>query len=219
MLKVVASLFVIFMAAPASAQSCPDFFRFVDFGLKDRDGTVHRGGPHLRAESLEGRPLLLRELSECLPVRDMSVDGHGNPIPVVAAVTYDPAKTGIDLTALHVKSVQDTVAAAQDNAADHLTRLGRLGAQRVQQQEFLCVTFADAPETSCQLTSPYPGNVPLVVYCDRLACDAPVLAVNDQVIVQATWDRTGQDPETLGHDILTRIRQIREFLDPLSSAF
>jgi len=34
----------------SNAQTCPDYYRFVDFGLEDDSGVMYRGGTLLRAE-------------------------------------------------------------------------------------------------------------------------------------------------------------------------
>ena len=57
MLRVIASVLFILFASQANAQSCPDYYRFVDFGLKGNDGVIYRGGPTFRAENLSGELL------------------------------------------------------------------------------------------------------------------------------------------------------------------
>lgn len=40
MLRAIASFLLILCASQASPKNCPDFFRFVDFGLGGRDGAI-----------------------------------------------------------------------------------------------------------------------------------------------------------------------------------
>ena len=220
-LRAIASLLLIFCASQASAQNCPDFFRFVDFGLEGRDGAISRGGPIFRAESLSGQPLLLRDRTECLGVREVSVDGRGNPIPVVTSIQYSPEKTNIDLTELRVAVVDDTETAAEKNARIHRAGLKQSDTEITRGANFFCASFKESLEMSCQLESPYPGNIALVVYCDALQCTMPVLAIDEQILVSAVWASGGSflsDPATAGPDIFDKIQRIHDFLGPLSSA-
>ena len=97
----------LFVAGGAAAQSCPDFYRFVDFGLKGQDGIIYRGGTLLRAENTNREALLLTERTTCLDVTILAKDGRGNPVPVVSSINYDPAKTGLGLDELRVTSEQN----------------------------------------------------------------------------------------------------------------
>lgn len=222
MRKAIVSLLLFFAAGPASAQTCPEFFRFVDFGQKDSSGVIYKGGPTLRAESLSGQPLLLLERTECTNVRDLAVDGRGNPIPVVKSVTYDPAKADVAVRELRVAIADDTKAIADQNAALHLTALQEVGSQVTRGQDFLCVSSEELSGLSCQLESPYPGGVPLVVYCDDVDCKMPVLAIDRRIFVSAARPHsgtTGPKPADIGAVISDVIQQIHSFLDPLSAAF
>ena len=68
----VASLALLFCASVASAQSCSDFYRFVDFGLTGSEGATYRGGVVLRAEGFDGAPLLLTDQTVCCNLRDLA---------------------------------------------------------------------------------------------------------------------------------------------------
>lgn len=220
MFRVLATVFAGLCAGPCLAQSCPEFFRFVDFGLQSRDGALHRGGAIFRAESFDGRPLLDRPATQCLAVRDVARDGRGNPIPVVSAVSYDPDQTGLELRELHVMRVEDATDVAVDSAQGHQSRLESVAVQKVQGAAFLCVFSSGDMQISCQLESPYGGTAPLVVYCGGARCDMPAMAINAHILVRAVWHMDGvqvDDPLGTGHAILERVRQIHGFLTPLSS--
>lgn len=220
MLRAIAPFLFIIATGQAQAQSCPDFFRFVDFGLEARDGTLHRGGTILRAESFEGEPLLLREKTLCRAVQEVSKDGPGNPIPVVSSIDYDPAKTGIPLIELRILSVKDATAQAEENAAAHRAALDRPDTEITRGSNFLCAAQPEPGTLSCQLLSPYPGNAPLVVYCDALRCEMPGLAINTRLLARAAWTNASAgagSAEAAGTDILSTLEQIHGFLTPLSS--
>lgn len=222
MRKILTLLFFAALAGPLQAQTCPDFFRFVDFGLIDGDGNTYRGGPVFRAEGFDETPLLLRDQTECTDVRDVLKDGRGNPIPVATRITYDPAQTGLALQGLHVSAVGDTAQTAAENASAHLALLAQPGSTTARGDSFLCAQNPDADTISCQLASPYPGNTPLVVYCNATSCDMPVMAINDRLMVSAAWSRPGA-PSTdlirIGADMSDRVRQIHAFLTPISSGW
>jgi hypothetical protein len=204
----------------ASAGDCPGFFRFVDFGLTAPDGSVNRGGPTYRAEGFDGQALLIRDLTVCRAVRDLAVDGRGNPIPVVTSTSYNPEKTGIDLEDLRLVAVDDAASETERNAAGHRARLERPDAVITQGSNHLCASLGASGTTSCQLVSPFGGNDALVVYCDAGACRMPALAVREQIIAAASWRPSPaalSDPEVLASEIAGRVRQIHDFLAPLSS--
>lgn len=202
-------------AGQVSAQGCPDFFRFVDFGLEDRNGVFSRGGPLLRAESLGGTPLLLRDQTTCREVRDIASDGHGNPIPVVTGVSYDPARVQLGLSALHVRFAADTGESTQAAVRTHQDRLARADVRVIRGERFLCAQAGSVDQISCQLVSPYPGNRALVVYCEDGACSLPALAMNDRMQISANWERTAQDPEKVAAQMMRMVAGIHAFLEPL----
>lgn len=218
MLRIIVSLLFVTFASPLSAQSCPKFFRFVDFGLKANDGVVYRGGPIFRAESLEGQPLLLRERTQCRTVPEIAKDGHGNPIPVVTDVFYNPERTGFALDELRLGTSERTADIAEDSAATHKMALAKSGAVTAQGTDFLCASLPG--EISCQLRSPYGGTIPLIVTCTMGKCTMPVLAITDQIFASSDWaieDVILKDPETAGLAISKKIQSIHAFFEPLSS--
>lgn len=209
------------MAVQASAQSCPDFFRFVDFGLEGRDGVTYRGGPVLRAEGFSGTPLLFRDMTECVAVPQMASDGHGNPIPVVKSISYDPIKTGIELTALNVAITEDAAAFAETHAQPHRRQLGRSGTATARSDRFLCAEPREGGMLSCQVQSPFVGSTDLVVYCDQGTCTMPVMALNEQIFTSAVWTVEAEfleDAQAAGADISRKVQQIHDFLEPISSS-
>lgn len=221
MLKPLAALFLILCAGQASAQNCPDFYRFVDFGIEGNDGVIYRGGPVFRAEGLDGHPLLLETRTRCLPISDILKDGHGNPIPLVSSINYDPARTDIALTGLRVAATANAQEAAEDSATAHRAALALAGADLTKGESSLCVDHPGDDAVSCQLVSPYPGNAALVVYCDAETCMMPTMAVSEKIIVAADW---ASDPSFLttkariGPALIQKISEIRDFINPLSAS-
>ena len=223
MIRITAAIIFILFVNQANAQTCPDFYRFVDFGLKGNDGVIYRGGPTFRAESFSGELILLEKQTKCLKVPEVSKDGHGNPIPVVTSINYDPAKTGIDLNQLRLSIVDDTENAANENASIHQARLAKPNSiASTQGSNFLCASTKDTNQLSCQLVSPYAGNVSLVVYCDALECRMPVLAINKEIQISAVWESSEgfiNTPENTGLVISNKVQKIKDFLTPLSASF
>ncbi|WP_342070711.1 hypothetical protein [Yoonia algicola] len=217
MLRIIVAALLAFCASVASAQSCPAFYRFVDFGLMGSDGAVYRGGTVLRAESLEGAPLLMTERTLCRDVRDVAVDGRGNPIPVVTAVRYDPAAAGLDLRALGVAIYEDTAVVADENAQAHLAKLDDPDVTLTRGTDFLCASLQG--RLSCQVQSPFANAAPLVVYCDAGGCRMPVMAINNALAVSADWATDASDPALIGAQTSRTAKDIYDFLVPLSAAF
>ena len=213
----VASLVWLFCASVASAQSCPDFYRFVDFGLTGSDGVTYRGGVVLRAEGFDGAPLLLTDQTVCRDVRDLAVDGRGNPIPVVTAIRYDPQAAGVDVVELGVALFEDTAAAAHENAAAHMLKLSDPDVILTRGDDFLCAAVQG--RLSCQVQPPFPNQAPVVAYCAAGLCRMPVMAINNDLAVSAVWTGDVADPAAIGADASQTVRQIHDFLVPLSAAF
>jgi len=222
MRRLLATLALVLCASQAGAQSCPDFFRFVDFGLEASDGVTYRGGIVLRAESFSGAPLLIRDQTVCLQAQDVAIDGRGNPIPLVTSVTYDPAQTGLSVLELQVWATGDTTAAAAQSAGAHLAALDSGDVRVTRGADFLCVMSDTTSGISCQLQSPFPGPAALVAYCDASVCTMPVMAISKKLSVRAVWSNSGAlagDPDALGRSLSAKIQQIHGFLVPLSAAF
>lgn len=214
------SLLLLFFNAQAKAQDCPAFFRFVDFGLEAPDGTLHRGGPTYRAEGFDGQALLIRDLTVCTKVPNLAVDGHGNPIPVVTSVNYRPEQTGAELLELHLMTVEDVALETERKARDHRARLEQPDAVATRGPDRLCASLEVSDAFSCQLVSPFGGNLALVVYCTPLQCRMPALVVKANIIAAATWSPSptaAKDAEAWASEIVDRVQQIHDFLAPLSS--
>lgn len=214
------SLLLMLFGTQASAQDCPDFFRFVDFGLEAPDGTIHRGGATYRAEGFDGQALVIRELTICRDVRELAVDGRGNPIPVVTSINYSPEKTGIDLTELRLAAVDDIASETERNASGYRARLDQPDVVTTQGSDHLCASLKRADTFSCQLVSPFGGNLPLVVHCTPSECRLPVLAVKQNIAAAASWrpsEAAMKDPEAWASEIVERVQQLHDFLAPLSS--
>jgi hypothetical protein len=214
------SLLLMFFNAQANAQNCPEFFRFVDFGLEAPDGTIHRGGPTYRAEGFDGQALLIRDLTVCREVRNLAIDGRGNPIPVVTSINYSPEKTGIDLKELRLTIVEDVAAETERTASGHRARLERSNVVATRGPDRLCASLEGSDAFSCQLVSPFGGNLALVVYCTPLECRMPALVVKANIVAQASWvpsEAAIKSPELWAMEIADRVQEIHDFLAPLSS--
>ncbi len=213
MYKIITSLLVVLCASEASADSCPDRYRFVDFGLEDSDGIIRRGGTILRAFDLEGTHLLVPERTICLSVDEVARDGRGLPIPVVSSVDIDPKVTAIDLTELRLRAVKDVAAAAEANASLHHEKLAQSGTITTRGQNFLCASTNGTDDLSCQISTPYGGNVPLVIYCDAQLCEMPVMGRDEQLVGSAAWRREAADPGAAGIEISDKVQRIHDFLE------
>jgi len=217
---ILASVLTLLLNSQASAEKCPDFFRFVDFGIEAADGTFTRGGPIFRAEGFDGQALLIRDLTVCRIVRDLTPDGRGNPIPVVASVNYNPEKTGMNLKELRLMLLENPVSETERNAAEHRARLEDPNAHVTRGSNYLCVSLNGSKRTSCQVTSPFGSNLALVVHCDPVGCRMPVLWVKGRVSAAATWLPSAvalADHEALASEIVYKIQGVHDFLAPLSS--
>ncbi|MFK7876267.1 MAG: hypothetical protein AB8B71_10875 [Paracoccaceae bacterium] len=202
------------------ADICPDFFRFVDFGLQDRNGTFLRGGVLLRAEGLNGATLVSSGQTVCRDVQDIARDGHGNPIPVVHSLAYDADRLDIDVSELQVSFAIDSRVAAEQAAKPHQDHLATAARRQVRGLTSLCSVSTQSRALSCQLVSPYPGNVALVVYCDEATCHMPSLAIHPQILVEAKWeapDLDWENPQQFGPSLSAKVRSIHTFLKPLTS--
>lgn len=225
MLKFIASIILILFASQANAKeasvkNCPDFYRFIDFGIVGNDAEIYRGGPVFRAEGFNGQPLLLTQQTQCLTVHEVSKDGHGNPIPVVTSINYNPEKTDIELRELRVAISDDTELAANNNAELHEERLEQGKIRLTRGSSFLCASTNEQQELSCQMVSPYAGNVPLVIYCDTSKCTMPVLVINQKILASASWDFKQtllNTPELASVKLSNKVQQIHDFLESISS--
>ena len=181
------------------------------------DGVTYRGGTVLRAESFDGAPLLLTEQTVCRDVRDLAVDGRGNPIPVVMGVSYDPAEAGVDVAELGVALMGDSSVAADASAAAHLAKLGAVDVVLTRGDDFLCAELQG--RLSCQVQSPFENTLPVVVYCNEGLCLMPMMAINATLAVRASWSNDVADPAAIGAQASQKAQDIHDFLVPLSAAF
>ena len=206
------------IAAVAQAQTCPDFLRFADFGIEQADGSFSRGGVILRGIGADagGDPILKLDETECRDVTDLLKDGRGNPIPVVTHIAYDTAKAGLDLIELSLSYSKDARRDAAENLKAHLANTER--DEVILARTSLCAIGEEA--LSCQLVSPYPGNVELVVYCEGATCQMPVLAVAETIYVSASWEMDWTDGKVdAGERLTEKVQEVHEFLEPMSTGF
>lgn len=217
--RLAAALLVVICASQAQAQaleqeqSCPSFYRFVDFGLKGRDGVLRRGGTIFRAFRADGIHLLRPESSTCLEVEELARDGRAHPIPVVSSIGIDAQIAGLDLTELRLAASEDMVTLAAAKAASHRENLARTDAIIARGESFLCARSSEPETVSCQMLSPHPGNFPLVVYCGAGRCTTPVMARDEQLFVTASWRHRATDIEELADEISNKLKQIHTFFE------
>jgi len=212
MLKFLATAIALTLSSPASADTCPDFFRFADFGSPDSDGVLRRGGTILRAFVDGGTPLVRFETAECRDVDILSKDGRGLLIPVVASVDIDVSVATLDLTTLRMFATDDPATTANAAAAQHRRALSLADTIQTRGPNFLCASLPDTPDTSCQILSPYDPAIPLVVYCDAQICTMPALVHGGNVALQATWPRAAISLDALGAEASDQIQTIVDFL-------
>ncbi len=207
-----AVLVALTLALPSAghAAPCPDFFRFVDFGIETPGGVVP-GGPTFRAEGFDGAPLLVSGKTECRAAERTARDGPGNPIPIVARMRYAPEATGLNLTELALFSSADIAGAAEAAASAHRVRLDDPLTEILRTETSLCLRDAEA--LSCQIVSPAGGPFAPVVYCADGLCRMPFLALNEKVAASAAWPAE----EMSGTDLITQVQAIYDFLAPLTS--
>lgn len=205
------------VANQSHAADCPAFYRFVDFGLQDNAGQTYRGGRIMRVEGFDGRQLMQPDQSLCLPVRDTLTDGHGNPMPVVARIGYDPSATGLDLQALQVFAADSMAETAGTAAQPHRSSLALAQTRVTKGTDHLCASPVQGGRVSCQVASPFDPQYPLVVYCEVGVCRMQVMVLDAQLGVFAAWPQSATDPEVIGGDIVKTVAGIAAFLRPLSA--
>ncbi len=204
------------LSGPAQAGTCPDFYRFVDFGQIDASGRVVKGGPVFRVENLDGAPMLIRDRTMCLPITDLFEDGHANPIPVVSRFDYDPDKTSLDAKLLSLSATDDAVGAAGTAGNAHRKLVERPEIQTAQGPDFLCALAPADHSISCQVLSPYRADDPLFVTCRASECHMPALAFDARISVAARWQSPladGSDPGAIGRSVSDMVRRIHDFLE------
>lgn len=212
--KLIAALFLVLFAQTASAEACPDKYRFVDFGLKDSQGVLRRGGTIFRAFDTKNRHLLLRDSVICHAVEENAKDGRALKIPVVSRIEIDLSIAALGFTRLQMLASDDLTAVAESNAIPHRDTLSSADVTKVQGASYLCASSANSGVISCQVQTPYAPTVPLVIYCDAARCQMPVLGFNAKVIIDAEWKRTAIDAHTLGSEIMEKLQELQDFLKP-----
>ena len=201
-----------FMAGAAQAEGCPDFYRFVDFGLDAGAGIVTRGGPIFRVESFEGEALQ-DAATICRDVYPVAADGHGNPIPVVSRLSYDPEALDLPVDRLDLWQRADSAADAMAVERRHRRVVAR-GAVR---SDALSLCAVEGAMTSCQVASPLGAEVPVIVICDAGRCAATSIAVHPRIALSAEWDQADAGPVS-GADAAARVERIIATLRTLTTA-
>jgi hypothetical protein len=203
------------LGGAAAAQSCPGYFRFVDFGISEPSGALIRGGTVFRVE-VDGAIVLKDGSGLCRDVEPVFRDGRNHPIPVVDAFGYIPELVASHLTDMTVtRAWEQPENLAQENARPHRSALDMAGAQIMIGTDFLCVGPArtDTRTVSCELVNPFDRTFPLVIYCSAGACQMPVLAVDDTIILGAAWMFPEHAPiESIGKVASETVRAIHVFI-------
>jgi hypothetical protein len=211
--KIVLILLLAAFATQASAGTCPDRYRFVDFGLEGRDGVIRRGGTVLRAFDENNIHLLQPQATVCLSVERLAVDGRALPVPVVSGVAFDLDIVEIGLTTLEIVAVEDVAQAGETNAEQHRLRLSQSNVRSIRGEDFLCAFAQNSDEVSCQVVSPYRTSAALVVYCDEQICRMPALGIDGQLIATAVWPRGTGAADAIGTEVSKTVRGIFSFLE------
>lgn len=205
-------------AQSAPVGTCPDYYRFVDFGLVAQDGSIHRGGPTFRVENLAGQQLILPQHTTCLSLRETAVDGHGNPIPVVSSVSYDQNNVDQRVRSLRLSPVDDPETFLANIAEQHHLRLAAESAVVLLGSDYLCVSALTPSAFSCQFVSPFGAQQAPIVYCTQNQCTLPAMAIKDRIFATARWD---QPVQSLAHaeavTIKNMLSALHDFLTPLTS--
>ena len=133
----------------------------------------------------------------------------------------DSDRAALDLVELRVRSLEDSHAAAEESAATHRQRLDQSDDNIGRGDAFLCAGIKADQSFSCQVVSPYEGNAALVIYCTTMQCEMPVMAINQQLAVSATWDRepdaNDEAIEDAGVAVVNKVAEIHNFLEPITS--
>ncbi|MEO9651871.1 MAG: hypothetical protein ABJ360_24915 [Roseobacter sp.] len=208
-------LFVLNLSAPqVVAQSCPDYFRFVDFGISGADGALQRGGPVFRVVE-DGVSLLGGSPVTCLNIPYMFTDGHSLAIPVVTDIGYAPHLVAPNLSELAVKTVYgEARGQAEQNARAHRALLNKAAIQVTRGSDFLCAAQSATTEVtvSCEIINPYDPAFPLVVYCSEQVCRMPVMAIDGTLKIAARWRNLETiDGAAIGPSISEMVTQIHAF--------
>lgn len=137
--KIIASLLFVLFAPSASPNSCPAKYRFVDFGLEDRQGILRKGGTIFRAFNAENTRLLKRDSVICHIVEENAIDGRALKMPVVSSIEIDLAVASIDFTYLQLRVSKNITpdANANANAALHHQTLSRVDTIKTQGDTYL----------------------------------------------------------------------------------
>ncbi|MEP4198410.1 MAG: hypothetical protein ABJL99_22555 [Aliishimia sp.] len=223
MIKFLTAVSLTFFASSALAELCPAYYRFADFGLIGNDGALYRSGPTFRTEDFDGSTIADLTATDCIEGRDIAIDGHGNPIPLVRKIDYRPGRAKLDVSNLSLARVEDATLVADDNAAAHRALRSNPTSTLTKGASALCAApVDDATRLSCQVVTPFATKLPAVVYCDATICTITGLVVHDQIVASATWPITAEllaSPAQTGQEISAKLQHIHDFLEPLTAAF
>jgi len=206
--------FVGLLPVGAMAAPCPDYFRFVDFGTPDAAGAITRGGPIFRIVQ-DGRSLLARDDTSCIDVGPLFTDGHAQPIPVVNTIGYLPDLVDPGLADVSVTRVTGAAQRmSQANAMVHQTAKTSGQADIAKGADFVCVSVAYAftKTVSCEAQNPFRPDLPVVVYCNGGSCRANVIAIDDDLIINADWTEQGATAGDAGATASAMIASIHDFI-------
>ena len=211
--KIIPTLLFVIIANHAQAESCPSFYRFVDFGLTDRDGIIRRGGPIFRAFDVSGTHLLDPKGTTCRDVDDLAKDGRALDVPIVSALKFDAETANIDFLSLGLDWKDDAVAFSKDSATVHQERLTLLDAIIDKGTNYLCVNPVQSSDISCQIVSRFEGGNAPVIYCDDFQCEMPAMIFDKQIVISANWIRSKNNGLDVIDEIFEKMQEMYDFLD------
>ncbi|AXI47702.1 hypothetical protein C1J03_17825 [Sulfitobacter sp. SK012] len=195
----------------AQAQSCPEYFRFVDFGAITADGSLLRGGPTFKVKR-DGEPLFESGSVACTDIEPVFTDGHNQPIPLVTALSYSSNLVAPEMTNLNIKRLSATSAKlAQEPLEGHRIARSAAGNSATQGADFLCVHVDLSPSQtiSCEVVSPFDTTLSFIVACNDTACAMSGMAIEKAVNISAGWTISGtatlEEAGATASDIATKI--------------
>jgi hypothetical protein len=181
-----------FSSGQAQAQNCPEYFRFVDFGVSRADGSIHPGGPTFKVKR-DGKPLFESGSVACRDIVPVFTDGHNQPIPLVTTFSYAPSLVASNMTSLSLTRTPNTSATdALVVVQRHRTIRNEADAAIINGADFLCASGApsSAQTISCEVVNPFEATLSFIVSCDGATCAMSAMAIDDAVHISANWSNT-----------------------------
>lgn len=194
-------------AGNVRAQSCPEYFRFVDFGLMDADEKLHSGGATFKVKR-EGMPLFENGSVVCRDIAPVFTDGHNQPIPLVTSFKYEPTLVARNLTDLSITRATNTLVNDVPTVAQrHRKARNKAGVDVMKGSDFLCVTGeAASPRTiSCEVVNPFDTTTSFFVACTGKTCAMSGMAIDDAIMVSGGWSSSENASEKATGEVASEI--------------